>query len=89
MVESSGARKPAVAVLPPSPLRASFADKRDSLDTLARAGLLGVRVMDGEDDAMDVEPWQPVLRIPCIRLAQCICFDFTFIRAFNACSGSA
>jgi hypothetical protein len=92
--EKAGARKavgvvPAPTPLPPPPAPAVFAGKREQLDTLARAALLGVLVINGEDDATDADPWQPVLRIPCILLAQCICFDSTFIRAFNACSGSA
>jgi hypothetical protein len=49
--ENNGARKPVVAV--PLPPRALFAGKRERLDTPARAALLGVLVMDGDDDVVD------------------------------------
>jgi hypothetical protein len=53
-----------------------FAGKRERLDTPARAALEDVLVMDGDDDEVDVDPYLPVFRICCIRLAQCICFVF-------------
>jgi hypothetical protein len=81
-VENGSARKPVLAVPPPSPQRALLPGKCERLDTLACAALLRVLLINGDDEAMDIDPQFFMLRICCNRIAQCICFGVYIYSCF-------